>query len=132
MIDALGKAELGRALPAASRPDGLIGRQGDFAAVIARSRKSVDDTPAAKAAAAREGAQDFVAVTLVQPLLKQLRESNHAAPPFAPSSAELQFRAMMDAQVAQKIVRASSFPIVDVVARNLMRGGMDAAEGVKG
>jgi Rod binding domain-containing protein len=132
VIDALGKGELGRAMPDVARPDGLIGRQGDFAAVIARSKQSVDDTPEAKAAAAREGAQDFVAVTLVQPLLKQLRESNHAAPPFAPSSGELQFRAMMDAQISQRIVRASSFPIVDVVARNLMRGGKDAAEGVMG
>jgi hypothetical protein len=29
---------------------------------------------------------------------------------------------MMDAQIAQRIVRAASFPLVDVVARSLERG----------
>jgi Rod binding domain-containing protein len=115
-----------------ARPDGLAARQVDFAAVIAQARKApAGDTPEERKDAARQSAQDFVAVTLVQPLLKQLRESNHAAAPFAPSSAELQFRSMADAQIAQRIVRATNFPIVDAVARNLLRGA-GAAQGAKG
>lgn len=108
---------------AATRPDSLAGRQGDFASVIARAQNRVQATPEDRQAAARESAEEFVAVTLVQPLLKQLRETSNAAAPFAPSSAELQFRGMMDAQIAQRVSRASNFPIVDVVARNLLRAG---------
>jgi Rod binding domain-containing protein len=133
MLNAISDYTPSSAAAGFARPDGLAARQGDFAAVIARARSSpVGDTPEERKKAAREGAQDFVAVTLVQPLLKQLRDSNHAAAPFAPSSAELQFRAMADAQIAQRIVRATNFPIVDAVARNLMRKGGEAPQGVKG
>lgn len=132
MINGVQATDRTPALQDAVRTSDLRAQQGDFAAVIARSHKLVDGSPEAQAQAAREGAQDFVAVTLVQPLLKQLRESNNAAPPFAPSSAERQFRAMMDAQISQRIVRASHFPIVDVIARGLMREGADALQGVKG
>jgi Rod binding domain-containing protein len=111
---------------ASSTPSALIDRQADFTSIMARSNRPVDDAPGSREAAARESAQDFVAVTLVQPLLKQLRETSHAAPPFAPSGAELQFRSMLDAQMAQRIVRASGFGIVDAVARNLLRSGGEA------
>src|SRR5688572_27052985 len=114
---------------AGARADDLTSRQGDFSAVLARGRRTFAETPAEQKAAAREGAQDFVAITLVQPLLEQLRKSNNAAAPFKPSSAELQFRGMMDAQIAQRIVRATSFPLVDVVARGLERAAAGNREG---
>lgn len=120
----------GGPIPPLPRPDPLAARQGEFAAILARGRNRVADSPADAKAIAREGAQEFVAITLVQPLLKQLRENSKAAAPFKPSSAELQFRGMMDAQIAQRIVRAASFPLVDVVARSLERGA--AAETVQG
>jgi Rod binding domain-containing protein len=104
----------------------LAARQGEFASVLARGRNRVGDSAQERRDAARSGAEEFVAITMVQPLLKQLRETSHAAAPFAPSSAELQFRGMMDAQLAQRIVRASNFPLVDVVARNLERAAADA------
>lgn len=109
-----------------SAASALIDRQADFSSIMARASRPIDDAPGSREAAARESAQEFVAVTLVQPLLKQLRETSKAAPPFAPSSAELQFRSMLDAQIAQRIVRASGFGIVDAVARNLLRNGGEA------
>lgn len=109
--------------PLAPAPGALTARQADFASVIARAQKDIDDSPEAREDAARESAREFVAVTLVQPLLKQLRDTSQAAAPFAPSGAERQFRSMLDAQMAQRIVRASNFGIVDAIARNLMRAG---------
>src|SRR5690606_15227257 len=50
---------------------------------------------------ARGAAEEFVSVTLVEPVLASLRESNWAAPPFAPGDAERTFRPMLDARVAQ-------------------------------
>lgn len=70
---------------------------------------------------AREAAQDFVAVTFLAPVLKQLRDTNNAAPPFAPGPAEKQFGGLMDQHVARQIVRASHFPLVDRVAHDLLR-----------
>lgn len=69
---------------------------------------------------AREAAEKFVSMSLVQPLLKQLRSSNSAAPPFAPTPAEKQFRALMDADLAQRIVKAKQFPLIDTLAQRLL------------
>lgn len=69
-------------------------------------------------------AEQLVAVSLVQPLLTQMRETSQAAPPFAPTQAEKQIRALQDAGVAQRIVQASRFPIVE----RLARGMLDRAE----
>lgn len=76
---------------------------------------------------AREAAQDFVAIAFVAPVLKQLRDSNNAAPPFAPGAAEKQFGALMDQQVARQVVRATRFPLVDRVAGDLLRTGRTTA-----
>ena len=95
-------------------------RQREFAAILSRRI----DRPGAAAGSpeqqASEAARQLVSMTLVQPLLKQLRETSQAAPPFAPTSAERQFRAMADAQLAQDIVKASHFPLVDVLARQML------------
>ncbi len=95
----------------------LTARQEGFASVMARA---VRDPKKSVAEQTRESAEQFVAMTLVQPLLKQLRENSKAAPPFAPSSGEKQFQSMLDAQVSQQIVHSSNFPLVDVVARRLL------------
>lgn len=104
-------------------------RQRDFAAILARGQTSAAGTPEAQA---REQAEQFVAITLVQPVLKQLRESNNAAPPFAPSQGEKQFQSLMDAHVAQQITRATSFPLVDRLAQDLLRHVKTGAEGAPG
>lgn len=97
----------------------------EFAAVLSRSRESEPKTPEQSA---RAGAEQFVAIALIQPLLKQLRDSNHAAPPFAPSSAEKQFQSLYDGQVAQRIVSSTQFPLVDRLARDLLSRGRPAAQ----
>lgn len=68
-------------------------------------------------------AEQLVAVSLVQPLLTQMRETSQGAPP-VPTQAEKQIRALQDAGVAQRIVQASRFPIVE----RLARGMLDRAE----
>lgn len=69
---------------------------------------------------ARGAAEEFVAMALVQPVLKQLRESNNTPPPFGPTDGEKKFGAVLDTEVAKRIVRASGFPLVDRVASSLL------------
>lgn len=77
---------------------------------------------------ARDTAADFVAQTLVLPILTQLRETNDAAGPFKPSSGEKQFGSLLDQRLAKDITRASSFPLVDRLARDLLRAQNIPAE----
>lgn len=79
------------------------------------------DAPRSAEEQARTAAEEFVSLSLIQPIFKKMREMNDAAPPFAPGPAEKQFGALMDAEIAQRIVRASGFPVVDQVARNLLQ-----------
>ena len=69
---------------------------------------------------ARDAARQFVSQTFIQPLLKQLRSTDNTAPPFSPGPGEKQFRALEDAELAQRIVTAQRLPIVDRVARRLL------------
>lgn len=71
---------------------------------------------------ARTAAEQFVSIAFVQPLLKQLREGRtFAAPPFAPSQAENQFRGLADQALADRIVSASNWPLVDRIASDLIK-----------
>ncbi|WP_323209511.1 hypothetical protein [Nodularia spumigena] len=90
-------------------------RQRSFAETLSIA----DRGPLARPAQAREIAESFVAVALVEPALKQARESTWAAPPFAPSQAEKQFGSMMDSHVAREVTRAANFPLVERLARNM-------------
>tara|TARA_R110000782_G_scaffold13976_14_gene40993 strand:+ start:1470 stop:1862 length:393 start_codon:yes stop_codon:yes gene_type:complete len=72
---------------------------------------------------AREAAEMLVSTTLIVPVLKQLRESNNAAEPFAPTQGEKQFGALLDHRLAYDIVKASNFPMVDRLARDLLKSG---------
>ncbi|MBL0928180.1 MAG: rod-binding protein, partial [Phycisphaerales bacterium] len=67
----------------------------------------------------RQAAEDFVASTLVQPLLQRLRESSRAAPPFGPGPYERQFAGMADAEIARRMVRSRSWGIVDAIEDRL-------------
>ncbi len=98
--------------PAALRGDGAQASFRD-ALGIARTAHSTEE-------GARDAAEQFVAKTFLEPLLKSVRESNQAAPPFAPTQAEKQFRAFADAQLAVEIVKRSDMPIVDRLARDLL------------
>ncbi len=101
-------------------------RQGSFSDVLAgasgnRSEIGTRADVGGRAEAARRAAEDFVSVAFVAPVLKLLRDGNRAAPPFAPGPAEKQFGTLMDQHVARQIARAGDFPLVDRVARDLLR-----------
>ncbi len=95
----------------------LAATQHQFAGALNRARQV---TPESHEAAARDAAEQLVAITLVQPVLAQLRETNNAAPPFGPTAAEKQFGSMMDARVAQDIVHGSRFPLVDQLTNSML------------
>jgi len=74
---------------------------------------------------ARRSAEQFVAGTLILPMLKQLRDSATAAPPpFGPSEGEKKFHALADAKLADSIVSAKGFPLVDRLTDTLLRRGI--------
>ena len=108
------------------RGQGSTSRE-EFAAVLGR----MDPGAMTPDERAREGARQLVSTALVQPVLKSLRESNRAAAPFAPSQGERTFRAMMDTNLAQNLVKSGRWPLVDRVAQSLLRNtsqGAGAAE----
>ncbi|TVQ59737.1 MAG: hypothetical protein EA379_10070 [Phycisphaerales bacterium] len=70
---------------------------------------------------ARDAAEEFVAMAMIQPVLAQLRETNAAASPFAPGDAERRFGFLLDGEYARRIAKAQDFPLVDAVARDLLR-----------
>ncbi|GJM17895.1 MAG: hypothetical protein DHS20C14_01080 [Phycisphaeraceae bacterium] len=74
----------------------------------------------ARAAESRDAAEQFVAKTFIEPVLSSVRENSQAAPPFAPTQAEQQFRAMADARLAIDVVKRANLPIVDRLARDLL------------
>lgn len=72
---------------------------------------------------ARQSAEQLVASVFVEPVLAQLRETNRAAPPFAPTRGEQMFNELLDRRLAEDIVKAGQFPLVDRVARDLLHAG---------
>lgn len=68
----------------------------------------------------RRVAEQFVAKAFIEPVLASVRESSQAAPPFAPTPAELQLRSLADARLAQEVVKHARLPIVDRLARDLL------------
>lgn len=70
---------------------------------------------------ARKAAEEFVSIAFIEPVLKSLRDSNQAAPPFAPTDAEKSFGPLLDAEIAQRIVAREQYGLVDSVARQLQR-----------
>lgn len=122
------------------RPPGTAGdsrlteAQRSFEGVLGRAFTVPGAADVTKEQKARESAEQLVAVAFLQPMLKELRDTNHAAAPFAPTSAEKQFRSLMDAELAQRITKASRLPIVDAVTRKLLAGreGASAETGAPG
>lgn len=95
----------------------------DFAAVLGRMGQGAGESDEQLA---RRSAENFVSMTLIQPLLKQLRSSTNAAPPFAPTDGEKQFQGLMDGELAQRIVRTAQFPLVDRIAHDIMERSRSA------
>lgn len=92
-------------------------QQADFAGILA-SQRGKAGTPEQQA---KQAAEDFVSVALVQPILKQLRDSNKAAPPYGPGPGEKQFRTLADAQMARNLVRSTNWPLIDRLAKQMLR-----------
>lgn len=69
--------------------------------------------------AAQEAAQGLVAVTLIEPILREARESRSTEPPFGLTEGEKQFGALMDARTAERIVQAWDMPLVNRLARQM-------------
>ena len=105
--------------PAATPFTTTADRQREFANLLGRASSTEVGNAAEhqKAARQKEAAQDMVAIALVQPILKGLRDGNHAAAPFGPGPAEKQFGGFVDAQWSRALVRGGNFPLVKAVQR---------------
>ncbi|MBL8746636.1 MAG: hypothetical protein JNK58_09810 [Phycisphaerae bacterium] len=92
--------------------DGGVG----FGSILRKAHGSEDPRERA-----REAAEEFVAQSLVLPILKSIRDQNQAAPPFGPGPYEKNIASLFDIEIASRMVRSQRFEIVDAVARNLLR-----------
>ncbi|MFM9958042.1 MAG: hypothetical protein ACKVZJ_08185 [Phycisphaerales bacterium] len=115
--DGTGAASLRRATQSGSSAFSLL-------EAASKPRGEGDDdakrtTPEMTQEQARSAAAELVSISLVQPVLAQLRKTNQAWGPFKPGAHEKQFGPLIDAQVAMRITNSTNFPIVDAVARNL-------------
>ncbi|MEL6796706.1 MAG: hypothetical protein AAFO89_07760 [Planctomycetota bacterium] len=92
----------------------------------ARGAASVDDV--------RQAAEDLVANAFIAPVLRQMRETSDAAPPFQQTPSEKQFGQMLDIETARQIVRKSDLPIVDRLTQTfeqLQARSIDLREGIE-
>lgn len=95
--------------------------------VAARARSVTDErSPEGKA---RKAAEDLVSVSLIEPTLKLLRETNNAAAPFGPGDAEKAFGPLLDKAISERVVKASGFGIVDRLASDLLKHGKAISPG---
>ncbi len=97
--------------------DGAL-RNAEFANLLASATASGQDKDPT-----REAAEQLVAVTFIQPILRAARESNNAAPPFAPTAIEKQFGPLMDATLSDSMMRASRWPLVDRIEQDMRANG---------
>ncbi len=111
----------------AARANSLSATQRSFAEVMAIAGRGPQDQ-SAEVDESRQTAEQLVATTLVEPILKQLRESNNAPPPFGPGKGEQQFRAMTDAHTAKEIVRSGQFGLVERLAQDMREHSVAKAE----
>lgn len=105
----------------AKSPNPLVERQRSFAGVLARAGSHPGANLQTDEEKAREGAEQFVAMTFIQPLLKQLRETNQSVAPFAPSAGEKQMQSMLDGVLAEKLVSSERWPLVDRIAQDMLK-----------
>lgn len=119
---AMGGAAAASRLPFGAGKAVLDGKQREFSRVLGRVNPAIQaaelgtDTSSVKAKR-RQAAEDMVAISLVQPILKNVRENNKAAAPFGPGPAEKQFGVFMDAAWARSMVKSGNFQLVKSVER---------------
>ena len=103
-------------------------RQRSFEAALGRASSTPNRSSPVEMA--RDSSEQLITQCLIIPVLKMAREGNRPAPPFAPSQGEKQFGALSYAQLAQRITSASHFPLVDRLARDLLKRAGLGADGV--
>lgn len=117
MISAADSAQLDwRGSLVGGRTIGAGDDPGVFRSVLGRAVAQGDE-----ASQVRGAAEELVSIALIQPILAELRASSHAAEPFAPGPYEKQFGSLMDAELSRRLVKAQNFPLVDRLARDLLR-----------
>ncbi len=89
------------------------------------TKPSSNDESQSSTVRARQAAEGLVSTTFIEPILKQMRESNDTPPPFGPSNAEKQFASLLDTKLADEIVRAANFPLVERITAQLLRNMPD-------
>lgn len=105
---------------------GLSQRREDFLTALGRRGAQAGLDPAARARAA---AEDFVSIAFVQPILKEVRQSDKTPPPWGPGPAEKHLRGLLDSATAQSVVRSARFGLVDRLASDLLsRSGAGAGQ----
>ena len=78
--------------------------------------------------AAREAATQLVASALLVPVLDAMYERPLAEPPFAPTAAEKRFAPLLSQHLADRIIGAANFPLVDVILDRLLGPETSTAE----
>lgn len=101
-------------------------RQESFASVMSRADRRAGSHTQSVEQRSREAAEQFVSITFLQPVLKQLRSASMATGPFAPSAAEKQFQSLYDAELAQRLTKASNWSLIDRIAADLRKGSAKA------
>jgi hypothetical protein len=95
-----------------------------FAQVISQLETSEPKSEGALAKKAREAAEEFVAISMVQPILAQLRQQPLVDPedmgPLAPGRGEKMMQPLLDAQAAKGIVQAANWPMVERLSQQLL------------
>lgn len=99
----------------------LADRQRSFGQVLATDRRGRQADAAVDKE--REAAEQLIAVTFIEPMLREAREVRSTEGPFGVTEAEKQFGSLMDAATAKNIVKSWDFPLVDRLARD-MRAAM--------
>lgn len=84
-------------------------------------KPAADEDTESQATRARTAAEGLVSTTFIEPILKQMRESNNTPPPFGPSNAEKQFASLLDTKLADEIVHAANFPLVERITAQLLK-----------
>lgn len=100
--------------------------QSSFAGVLNRQQSLPQEQPESEKVSQlrsriREVSVQYIAQSLVQPLLKQAREMRDDTPPFGATQAEKQFGALMDERTALDMVSRGRWGIVESVERRLLK-----------
>ncbi|MDX2146049.1 MAG: hypothetical protein SFZ23_00895 [Planctomycetota bacterium] len=111
-----------RGLGASPSAEAALERSQRFDDVLGRARRS-GGTAKAREQEARDAAEQLIAVSFVQPMLKAAREARAQGGPFGLTQGERQIGQLMDAELARQIVRSARWPLVDRLTNDLTRRG---------